>query len=123
MSGVKGKTIIKLLLITMVIQPVAFSYAMASMDHGHHHTHSSVFDHAGDYAVDDGMAPEHHHDDHDGKGGTDSCCLTPACSPASVMCVFETPILPSSNYIEATITSLISIYLPAEIKPPRSLLG
>jgi len=123
MANHKGKIIIKLLLvITMVIQPVSFSYAMASMSQGDHAQYSAS-NHAGDHIANDAMAEVPDHNDHKAGSGTDNCCLTLACSPASVMDAFDILQVSSSGYIEATASLLISIDVPAEIKPPRDLLG
>ena len=123
MADHKGKMIIKLLLIiTMVIQPVIFSYAMAGMGQGHHAQYAAS-NHAGDHMVSEAMAKASDQDNHKAKSGTDNCCLTLACSPASVMDAFDILQVSSSSYIEATASLLISIDLPTEIKPPRSLFG
>lgn len=124
MVNLKGKSISKLLLIiTMVIQPVMFSYAMASMDHSHQAPSSLAHEQTGDHAMNEGMADTHDQNAHEGDSALDNCCNTAACSPASVMSVITVPYVPKSQYIVSAASTLRSIDLPTEIKPPRSLLG
>jgi hypothetical protein len=124
-----GNTLLKLLLlITMVVEPVMFTYAMAGM--GHHngadnsmaaefglHCQSSI-------SHDMCMADDSSQQQHDNaKKVMDDCCSTPACGPAAV----SNLILPISEAFSETYLPLnisrAGIVLPSEIKPPRSLLG
>jgi len=112
-----------LLIITMVIQPVTFSYAMASMDLSHDLS-SLAPGHDGDHAMNENMVDTHDQNVHqEGGSGFDNCCYTAVCSPASMVNATTVPHVPNSQYIVSIAPALKSIDLPTEIKPPRSLLG
>ena len=123
-----GKTLLKLLLlITLVVEPVTFSYAMAGIGH-HHGANSSMTAEHGlhcqsskshDMSMPDDSS---HQQNHKVKKAMDDCCSTPACGPAAV----STFVLPISEvFIETYLPLNVSwtgIVLPSETKPPRSLL-
>jgi len=124
-----GKTLLKLLLlITLVVEPVMFSYAMAGMGH-HHGANNSM---AAEYGLhfqssmshDMAMPDDSSHQQHDKvKTAMNDCCSTPACCPA-VVSGFVLPVndVFSETYLPLNV-SWAGIVLPSEIKPPRSLLG
>jgi len=112
-----------LLIITMVIQPITLSYAMAGMAHSHH-APSLANSHNGDYAMNENMADAHDQNVHQ-KGGNnlDNCCHTATCSPASMVNTGNLSYIPESQSIVSIAPALKGIDLPTEIKPPRHLLG
>jgi hypothetical protein len=123
MANLQGKTIVKLLLlITLVIQPVSIAYVMASMGQSHH-AQSPLSVHNGGHADNSNMTDTHDQYSPVASGEPENCCLSAVCSPASVMSDCSVAHVKSSQYIATTVASLISIDLPAEIKPPRNLLG
>lgn len=116
-----------LLLITLVVEPVTFSYAMAGMGYHHgannfmaaeygQHCQSSM---SHDMSTQDDSSHQQHHKV---KKALDDCCSTPACGPAAV----STFVLPISERFTETYlpfnVSRTGIVLPSETKPPRSLL-
>ena len=114
MSDLMRKTIKLLLIITIVIQPVTFSCAMASEDLGHHENHS----------MSEGMADHNDQNTHEDDSELDNCCYATACNPAaSVINIVTVPHASNSLYVAPSPSSLKSVDLPTEIKPPRSLLG
>ena len=114
MSDLMRKTIKLLLIITIMIQPVTFSCAMASEDHGHHEN----------YTMSESMAGPHDQNTHEGDSTPDNCCYTAVCNPmASIMNIVTVPHAPNSLYVALGPFSVKSVDLPTEIKPPRSLLG
>jgi hypothetical protein len=114
MSDLMRKTIKLLLIITIMIQPVTFSCAMANEDNGHHENHS----------MSEGMADHNDQNTHEGDSELDNCPYTAVCNPmASVMNIVTVPHAPNSLYVAPNPFSVKSVDLPTEIKPPRSLLG
>lgn len=123
-----GKTILKLLLvITMLIEPAVFSYAMAGGGHSHDGSAVMAPAHDSHHASMSPGADEVHkssgQNQVDGNGFLDNCCSAPACG-AAMPSGFGSPIseTPSRHYISFVI-SWEGVVLPSEIKPPRNLLG
>ena len=126
MANVNAKIVFKLLLIvTMVIQPVAITHAMASMGHsqyqasfvseqshdGHHEMHQDV--------------PDVQHDSHESSDNSDmnNCCNSAACCPAALVDITTLERMPAPEYSTHLHISWEGVILPSEIKPPQSLLG
>lgn len=122
-----GTTVLKLLLlITMVVEPVLLSYAMAGVMH---HQGGAVM--AMETGADQGAMS---HDmkgcdsatqqgQHDGDGGHDNCCSTPACG-AAVLLDFVLPATDiASHYFASCDSAWEGVILPSATKPPRSLRG
>lgn len=111
-----------LLIITMVIQPITFSYAMANVAHGHHAPSLAHSDN-GDYAMNKNMADAHYQNIHqESDSDVDNCCHTTTCNPASMVNTGNMPHVPKSQCIVSIAPAQKSIDLPPEIKPPRSHL-
>jgi len=123
MANLFGKNLFKtLLIIIMLIQPVAFSYAMTSMDHNHH-AMTVVDRHDGHHAMHESMVDaDEQHAQEDGSV-LDNCCYTAACSPAAMMSSLMPSTSAHPHYVTSCDASMKSIDLPSEIKPPRPLLG
>jgi hypothetical protein len=120
MARVDIKYVVRLLLIiTMVIQPLAFSYAMASMDISHHG--QAMIDHAesGQTMNDDMMG----HHDHKGHSGLDHCCQSAACGAAVVANIVTISGCHVSQRIRFSAFSVKDIDRPIEIRPPRIFPG
>jgi len=121
MTGVRVKTILKLLLaIIMVVQPVSFSYAMASMTLSHHAI-TPVSSHNEQHPMNDVMLVSDEQSTHKGGGESGKCCQSTVCSPASVASVATVGCKSKSQRIMSVVITLKSIDLPTEIKPPRNL--
>jgi len=106
-----------LLLTTLVIQPVMFSYAMASMSHhdGHMMMNTS-------HQMDHGAMHDHtmSSDTDEQSSVLDNCCASPACAGAPLSS-FDLSI--TRHITPYTLTSShfwSGIIIPSEIKPPRS---
>jgi len=133
MISLIGKRILKLLLvIAMVIQPVAFSYAMASMTHGSEAGSNMGMTHAHHQAsASTGESHNNHHDMMHGDTALDThqpeessdtmnnCCNTAACCPAAVVSIEIELFIPSTLFPPSTAPSWKGIDLSADAKPPR----
>ncbi len=118
-----GKVIKLLLIITMVVQPVMASYAMASMSHLQHPPVAVVEqDHDGHHSMHQEMSGTQQQDDDDMSAMND-CCNSTACCPAAVVEIVVMPYNNDSDFSISSYTVGDGIDLPAEIKPPRPLLG
>lgn len=112
-----GKTIVKILLmITLVIQPVLLSYAMASG--GHHHMGQAMEAHH------HGMTEMHDQADHaahdeDQTSFFDNCCTTPACAAAAFSEITAVALEYCSLTYRPNTLSFIGVTLPSDRKPPR----
>jgi len=117
------KLIQLMLIVTMVVQPVALSYAMAGMDHSQHM--AVMENHTGEHAAHDmsGMAVKQLDDatQDDGTSAMNDCCNSAACCPATVVDISALSDQPTRLYSFFTHTSWEAIALPAEVKPPRPL--
>ncbi len=111
-----------MLIITMGVQPVMFSYAMANMDHSHHQ--ASVVagqNHDGHHVMHDDVSLAEPQDAD--TGALNDCCNSAACCPAAVADIDVMLHEPNTLSFVSSHTSWEGIDLPAEVKPPRSLLG
>lgn len=124
MLTLTGKVIKLLMIITMVVQPVVVSYAMAAMNHSQHQATAVVEQgHDGHHAMmHQGMSPMQHQDNDDMSAMND-CCNSAACCPAAVVEIVVMPYNSESDFSISPYTVRDGIDLPAEIKPPRPLLG
>ena len=120
-----------MLLITMVVQPVAISYAMTTMTHSHQ-AGSAISDDSPMMAHHDtAMSGEHgfHHGDaaespDDATGvSSDDCCHTAACCPAAVSVSEFVADLPQPLRCLSLHVFGEDVDLPTDTKPPRILLG
>ncbi len=127
MKKLTGKIVFKLvLMIIMVIQPVAVTHAMASMDYSHHRTAS--------------VSADMHHDEHhqmmnheqmdghighqessDNNSDMNDCCNTSACCPAAIFEIMTLEHIQAPEYSAHLHTSWKGVILPSETKPPRRL--
>jgi hypothetical protein len=126
MAIFSGKTVFKLLLIiTMVIQPVAVSYAMASMNHasqsaaasgkaGHEQCHMTNHELA-----------DTQHDSHGSTGNSDmgDCCHAAGCCPVAVLAIDSTLEISTPSFSAQFSTTWGNVILPSEVKPPRRFLS
>ena len=120
-----------MLLITMVIQPAAISYAMTAMEHSHQGG-SAISDDSRMMAHHD-MAMSGEHDHHPGDTGTgpddatgvssDDCCHTAACCPAAVSVSEFVADLPQPMRRLSIHVFGEDVDLPTDTKPPRILLS
>jgi hypothetical protein len=103
-----------LLIITLVVQPVMFTYAMASMSHGHHVSMAMSHDMNTHHAmqIDDASSSS-------SSVMLDDCCKTPACSPAVLTSSLDVQHIPAVHHDLSFNVSMMSVDLPSENKPPR----
>jgi hypothetical protein len=125
MTEFKGKRGLKLLLIiTMVVQPVAFSYVMAGMDHSYHQISGSLEQsHHGHHAMNGDVSPVQQQDHDSGAGTLNDCCNNAMCCAAITVDAEVALLVPSSAYSLSPSSSWEGIDLPTEFRPPRSFLG
>ena len=109
-----------LLAITMVVQPVSFSYAMASMTLSHHAA-SPISSYSNQHSMSGHKTDAHEQNTHEGGNESGRCCQSTVCSPASVLSVAAVGCKSKSHRIMSVVIILTSIDLPTEIKPPRNL--
>lgn len=123
------KTVLKLLLlITMVVEPVLLSYAMAG----------GTYPHGGAAVMEKGcnsvsMSHDMDMDDDESSGhrtpgdgystGHDNCCSTPACGMAVLPIFFIPAIERHSQHFASFDLFWDGVILSSEAKPPRSLRG
>ena len=122
MANLTVKIIFKLLLIiTMVIQPVAITHAMASMDHSQHQT---SFANKQSHEMHQDV-PDAQHDSHESSDNSDmnNCYNSAACCPAALVGMSNLEQMPAPEYSAYLHTSWEGVILPSKIKPPQSLLG
>lgn len=126
MAMFSGKIVFKLLLIiTMVIQPVAVAYAMASMNHaplsvatssktGHEQCHMTNHETA-----------DTQHDSHGSSDKSDmgDCCNGAACCPVAVLTINSTLELSAPSFSAQFYISWGNVILPSEVRPPRNFLS
>jgi hypothetical protein len=120
------KLIQLMLIVTMVVQPVALSYAMAGMDHSQHMSASViVMEHHTDEHAAHGMAAKQLDDATQGDGASamNDCCNSAACCPAAVLEISVLSHQPTGLYSFSTHSSWEGIALSAEVKPPRPLFS
>jgi len=123
------KLIQLMLIVTMVVQPVALSYAMAGMDHSQHMSASVIVmeNHTDEHAAHGmgGMAAKQLDDatQGDGKSAMNDCCNSAACCPAAVLEISVLSHQPTELYSFTTHSPWEAIALPAEVKPPRPLFS
>ena len=116
-----------MLIVTMVVQPVALSYAMAGMDHAQHMAAAVmvVENHTAEHGNHDiaGMAAKQldHATQGDEMSAMNDCCNSAACCPAAVLEISVLSHQPTGLYSFVTHSSWEVIALPAEVKPPRPL--
>jgi len=117
-----------LLLVTLVVEPVMFSYAMAGMGHHHDANNSMTAEfglHFQSSMSHDISTPDNalHQQRHKVKKVMDDCCSSPACCAA----VVSTFVLPDNEFLYESYLPFNmfwkGIVLPSETKPPRSLLS
>ena len=124
MLTLAGNVIKLLLIITMVVQPVMASYAMAAMNHSQHQAATVVEQgHEGHHAMHQGMTPMQQQQDDDDMSAMNDCCNSAACCPAAVVEIVVMPCNSDSDFSISPYTVRDGIDLPAEIKPPRPLLS
>ena len=126
MSSITGKTIFRLLpIVTMVILHVATSYAMASMDHSQHQDLVSAEQQSrgGHHAMSEDVSDIQHQNDDDSAETLNDFCNGTVCCPAIVGNIDKMLHTPNSMFFVSLHLSWEGIDLPAEIKPPQSLLG
>ncbi len=112
-SSIKNLLLKLLLVITLMIQPVMLSYAMASMDHSQQHVAASV-----DHHIMGEMSD--HQASLDDNSALDDCCSSAACCPAALIVASElVRSIPSVQFTRDYISSWPAVDLPAEIRPPR----
>jgi len=119
------KTVLNLLLlVTLVTEPAAFSYAMAGMDHDHHQCASMAADEAeGHHTMHKVMAPTMDHADNH-KAFTDDCCGDAACCHGMMVISFDFTIDRSGEYFaQSSFLPWEGVALSSETKPPRHLLA
>ncbi len=109
------------LIITMIIQPVVFSYAMASVHHNHQISSQMSQNHDGDHnSTHEGLSHSEHNQNIDTESDLmGNCCASPACSGAMASSVSH---LTSQTLFEYSPTINISrkgIVPSTEIKPPK----
>ena len=123
MANINVKIVFKLLLIiTMVIQSVAITHAMASMDHSQHQaSFVSEQGHDGHHEMHQNV-PDVQHDSSD-NSDMNNCCNSAACCPAALVGMSNLEQMPAPEYSAYLHTSWEGVILPSEIKPPQSLLG
>lgn len=124
MADCKGKTTLKLLLIvTMVMQPMAYSYAMARTDHSHRHASISAgHNHDEHHAMDDPVS-DAQHQPHNGAGVLVDCCDSAVCYAAVVVDAEALSYMQNSAITTSSSSSWKGVDLPTEIRPPRSFFG
>ena len=124
MANINAKIVFKLLLIvTMVIQPVAITHAMASMDHSQHQaSFANKQSHDGHHVMNQDI-PDAQHDESTGNSDMNNCCNTAACCPAALVDITTLERTPVPEYSTHLHISWEGVILPSEIKPPQSLLG
>ena len=126
MANVNAKIAFKLMLIiTMVIQPVAITHAMASMDHSQHQvSFANKQSHDGYFEMHQDV-PDAQHDSHESSDNSDmnNCCNSAACCPAALVGISNLEQMPAPEYSTYLHISWEGVILPSEIKPPQSLLG
>lgn len=113
-----------LLIMTMVVQPVALTYAMAGVDHSKHHQSPVVAEHGHDdhHGMHHDLMSAHGHEYGDGSVMSD-CCDTSACCPAVLIDTVAAEPLPILIYPIHLHTAWQAVILPSEMKPPRRFLG
>ena len=123
MNNQQGKVVtILLLIVTMVIQPVIFSYAMAGMDHGRHYSVNKVqyqVDHHVNHARN--ILTADHQPDNDSGGALDDCCYSTVCGPAAVLVAAVTSEITNFLFPLPHDSSAEGIHLPVKFKPPQIL--
>lgn len=122
MVNLTGKTLFKLLLITMmVIQPVVLSYAMAGMDHSAHQVSVPVVEgHSAQHLISEAASSMQNHDDNSADTTIlNDCCNSAACCPATITDVDMIPLLHNPQFSVSFYLFWEGIDLSAEIKPPR----
>jgi hypothetical protein len=131
MANLTGKMVFKLLLIvTLAIQPIANTYAMASMSHSQPaNATTSEQLHSGHHVMSQydlkQDVSEVHHDNHDhaNNGDINDCCDTSACCPAAIVDIYFLDQVPTPSYSAHFHNSLEGVILPSEIKPPQRIFS
>ncbi|TPW15621.1 MAG: hypothetical protein FD130_1169 [Halothiobacillaceae bacterium] len=124
MANLKGKVILQwLLVITLVIQPVVVSYAMASMSFTHSTSLPAEQGHAMHHMMADSVTDTTNTQQQDqDNSNADNCCNTAACCPAALLYtdtfVYKTT---SSTYLYVPL-ALDDVDPPVAFKPPRKHL-
>jgi len=119
------KTVLKLLLlVALVTEPAAFSYAMAGMDHDHHQCASQAADmHEGHHSMLMDMTPTGDHADTH-KAFTDDCCGDAACCHGMMVISFDFTIdRPGEYFSQSSVLPWEGVALSSEIEPPRHFLA
>jgi len=121
MNSQQGKVVtILVLIVTMVIQPVLLSYAMAGMDHGRRYSVTKVqyqVDHHVNHARNILIAD--HQTNNDSGGVQDDCCYSTACSPAALLVSAVTSEITNFLFPLPLDSSAEGIHLPVKLKPPQ----
>ena len=108
---------------TMVIQPVAITHAMASMDHSQHQaSFANKQSHDGHHEMHQDVA-DVQLDESTSNSDLNDCCNTSACCPAALVVIGTLERMPVPEYSTYLHISWEGVILPSEIKPPQSLLG
>lgn len=119
MANCRAKTTLKLLLIiTMVMQPMAFTYAMACTDHSHRPASISAgHSHDEHHATNDNVsdAQQQHHD---GAGVLVDCSDSAVCYAAVVVDAEAIVYVPNTAISASYSSSWEGVDLPTEIRPP-----
>jgi len=125
MTKFNGKKTLKLLLIiTMMVQPMAFSYAMASMDHTDHPVSTPTEQGHRQHHAMHGNASVSQQQNHDNGAGTSNDCCNNAMCCAAIMVETEViSFIPNDAFSSFHSSSWEGINLSAESKPPRNIHG
>ncbi len=124
MARITGKLLKLLLIITMVFQPVMVSYAMTSMNHSQHLATAAVEQgHDDHHAMHQDTSVTLQQDDDGDVSVMSDCCNSAACCPAAVVEIDVMPYDNDTGFSISPYTVRDGIDLPAEVKPPRPLLG
>jgi len=110
-----------ILVITMIIQPVVFSYAMANVYHNHQNTSLISQHHNGDH---NSTHADLNHSGHNQNMNSDSdsmdnCCASPACSGAMASSISLSTAQVLFVFSPTVNISRKGVVLSAEIKPPK----
>lgn len=123
MANLTGKLVFKILLIiAVIIQPIANTYAMVNMDHAQHLKSITVEQHHdGHHAMSQGVSDvQHDSHKHDDNSMSD-CCDTSACCPAAIVGFNTLAHIPVTFFSTHLYISLQGVTLSSEIKPPQRI--
>jgi len=121
MSQIRNISLKLLLIITMIIQPVVFSYAMANIYHNHQNISQMPQIHDGDHnSTHVDLSHSGHSQNIDSESDSmGNCCASPACSGAMASSVSLFTAQALFEYFPTINTLRKGIVLSADIKPPK----